>query len=243
MNTQVTSSQPSEQSAGALDWKVVLRFVLLAVLMALVLLVAAGRLDWWQAWVYIFIMLGVSFLSRYLVFRKNPELIAERARFTSSEGIKSWDKLLVLIIGIAGPLAVYIGAGLDERNAWSPEISLAPQIVATVLFVLGAALGTWAMLANPFFSSVVRIQGDRGQTVVTSGPYRMVRHPSYSGAILSWLVTPVMLGTLWAFVPVILIIVVIIVRTALEDRMLQAELPDYRDYAQRTRYRLLPGVW
>jgi protein-S-isoprenylcysteine O-methyltransferase Ste14 len=170
-------------------------------------------------------------------------LIAERARFTSAEGIKSWDKVLVLIIGIIGPLAVFLVAGLDERNAWSPEVALALQIAAIVPFILGAALATWAMLENPFFSSVVRIQKERGQSVISSGPYRFVRHPSYSGSILSWLVTPVMLGTLWAFIPAILIIVLLVIRTALEDRTLQAELNGYADYARQTRYRLLPGVW
>lgn len=243
MNTQVTSRQPSEQSSGGIDWKVVVRLALLTVLLPLTLLASAGRLDWWQAWVYLFVMLGVSFLSRYLVFRKNPELIAERARFISSEGVKSWDKLLVLIISLVGPLATFVVAGLDKRNSWSPDISLGWQITASVFFLLGATLVTWAMVENAFFSSVVRIQRDRGQTVVTSGPYRMMRHPSYTGAILSWLVTPVMLGTLWAFIPAFVILVVIIVRTALEDRALHAELPGYRDYAQRTRYRLLPGVW
>ena len=112
-----------------------------------------------------------------------------------------------------------------------------------VVFVLGMGLMTWAMIVNNFFSLVVRIQKDRGHTVVSSGPYAYVRHPGYIGGILFQLATPVMLGTLWALVPAGLAACLIVIRTVLEDKTLQAELDGYKDYAARVRYRLLPGVW
>lgn len=243
MNTHVSNNITTARSDNPVDWKLAVAFILVVVLIGLVPFAAAGHLDWWQAWVYSAIMIGTSFLSRYLVFRKNPELIAERFRFTTTKGIEGWDKLLAPMVAIVGPLLIFIVAGLDKRNAWSPDISLSLQIVAIVLLLLSGAFGTWAMLENPYFTSAVRIQKERGQTVITSGPYRFIRHPAYAESILWWLATPVILGTLWGFIPAGIQILLFVIRTALEDRTLLAELPGYKEYAQRTRYRLLPGVW
>jgi protein-S-isoprenylcysteine O-methyltransferase Ste14 len=110
-------------------------------------------------------------------------------------------------------------------------------------FVLGLALFSWAMFSNTFFSSAVRIQQERGHAVCNTGPYRFVRHPGYVGAILQSLVMPLMLNSLWAFIPAGLAVLLMVVRTALEDKTLQEELQGYTEYAHRVRYRLLPGVW
>lgn len=243
MNTHSTRNITPEKSPIAINWKMVIRFALVAAIIPLLLFVAAGCTDWWQAWVYAGLTIGVSLISRYILFLKNPALIAERARFTQSEGTKSWDKQIVIWIAVIGPLTFMITAGLDKRFAWSPELSLAAQLGALVIFILGFSLATWAMIANMFFSSVVRIQTERGHRVVSSGPYRLVRHPGYSGGIVSWLVSPLLLGSIWSFIPVGIIVGLYIIRTALEDRTLQEELPGYKEYTQHTRYRLLPGVW
>ncbi len=243
MNTSIPENLKSLRAGPAMNWRTVLRFVIVGAVVPLLLFAAAGRFDWWQAWFYTIVAVGSGFGSRYLLFRKNPALIAERARFTNAENIKSWDKRIVTIIAVVGPLAVYIVAGLDKRNGWSPEMAPGWTLVGILMLILGLVFSTWAMLVNPFFSSVVRIQHDRGQTVTTAGPYRIVRHPGYSGGIVAWLGMPVLLGTLWAFVPAGIVIVLYIVRTSLEDRALQAELPGYTEYTQNTRYRLLPGVW
>jgi len=126
---------------------------------------------------------------------------------------------------------------------WSPPISPWLPIVAIIVALLGSILATWAMLSNAFFSMIVRIQDDRGHTVASGGPYRFVRHPSYIGTIFSWACAAMALGSWLALLPVVLIAVTFTVRTALEDRMLQEELPGYKEYAGRVRYRLLPGVW
>ncbi len=237
MNTQMS------QKTTIIDWKIIARFAVVALLMPFVLFAAAGHVDWWQGWVYIIITVVLSLVSRYIVYLKNPELIAERAHFTQSEGIKDWDKKLVVWIAIVGPLAFLITAGLDRRFGWSESVVLPVQLGAIVVFLLGYAFSTWAIIVNTYFSSVVRIQTDRGQTVVTSGPYQFVRHPGYIGGIVSWLASPILLGAFWSFIPAVIVVVLYIVRTMLEDRTLQAELPGYKEYAQRVHYRLLPGVW
>jgi len=107
----------------------------------------------------------------------------------------------------------------------------------------GYALGSYALVENRFFSGMVRIQTERGHQVVSSGPYRWLRHPGYAGALITYLGTPLFLDSVWGFVPVVLLAILLVVRTRLEDRTLQEELPGYRDYAGRVRYRLLPGVW
>ncbi len=243
MNTQMTQNVTPHHSATNVNGRMIAGFVLVAVLIPLVLFVAAGRIDWWQGWVYVILTLGVSFISRYILLRKHPDLITERAHFIESEGIKAWDKRIVVWIAVVLPLAFMITAGLDKRFGWSPEIPLPWQLAALGIFLAGFGLTTWALIVNRFFSSVVRIQTERGHTVVSSGPYRFMRHPGYAGGIVAWLVSPVLLGSVWSFVPVGIVTVLYVIRTALEDRTLQEELPGYADYAQRTRYRLLPGIW
>lgn len=243
MNTQMTQNTMPGDAPVKIDVKIIIRFALVAVALPLILFVAAGRVDWWQGWMYTVVTILLSVISRYILFRVNPALINERSRFTQSEGIKEWDKRLVVWIAITGPLAFMIVAGLDKRYGWSPDVSLPLTIVGLVGLLLGYALATWAMTVNRFFSSVVRIQTDRGQTVITSGPYRYVRHPGYSGGIVGWITSPLLLGSLWSFIPVGLVIALYVLRTAREDRTLQAELPGYSDYARHTRYRLIPGIW
>jgi len=120
---------------------------------------------------------------------------------------------------------------------------MAIQLAALVVWLLGDAFSKWAAVSNRFYSRVVRIQRDRGHTVVTDGPYRYMRHPGYAGALVAALATPIVLGSLWALVAAGTLSLLLVIRTALEDKTLREELPDYTEYTQRTRYRLVPGVW
>jgi protein-S-isoprenylcysteine O-methyltransferase Ste14 len=226
-----------------IGWRPVVQFLLFVVLFPCVLFLAAGRLDWPIALVYVAIHIVSAVVSRLFVLRANPELLVERARSLDADRGKSWDRILVLLVALIGPLAVWIVSGLDERLGWSPDLSLPLQVAALLLVVLGYAIGTWAMVANAYFSGIVRIQDDRDQTVIQTGPYRFVRHPAYAGALLCYLAMPVMLDSLWALIPAVLTVAVVWLRTLLEDRTLVAELPGYADYTRRTRYRLIPGVW
>ena len=150
------------------------------------------------------------------------------------------------LLGVMGLLMIveYVIASLDVRLGWSPQFPFALQIIGLVVAVLGHDfLFVWSMVSNAFFVATVRIQTDRQHTVTSSGPYRYVRHPGYLGAMLLHFGTPIMLNSLWAIIPASLTILVLIVRTIFEDKTLQTELPGYAEYAERVRFRLLPGVW
>ncbi len=160
----------------------------------------------------------------------------------AKQDAKGWDNWVTRIAGLF-MIAGLVVPGLDLRFHWSPPFEAGIQLVGFIVLALGYALFSWAMLSNEFFETKVRIQADRGQTVATSGPYRYVRHPGYVGLILQLLATPMALGSWWGLVPAVCAFGMFILRTALEDETLQHEPDGYRDYAERVRYRLLPGVW
>ena len=223
--------------------RAVIGFTLYIFFVPALLFIAAGTLRWPMAWIYIALLLVSTLGSRLIVFKRNPDTLRERARFTSSEGTKPWDRLLVIIVGLFGPMLIMLVAGLDRRFGWSGGVTLEIQWLAALLVALGYGLAVWAMIVNPYFSAVVRIQDDRGQVVVKSGPYRIMRHPSYAGSILASLALTFMLETLWALVPTVIMSVAVIIRTGMEDLMLRDELAGYEDYTKETRYRLFPGIW
>jgi protein-S-isoprenylcysteine O-methyltransferase Ste14 len=238
-NTQTTTSQERTDLTAAVV-KRMLQVVLTMLLQAAILFVSAGRLDWAMAWAYLGVYAGIVAVNAVVILPKNPELIAERGQ--TKENTKGWDKLLTTLITIP-TLVMLIIPGLQVRYEWSPQLGWTIQLVGLVIVALGYGLVSWAMASNPFFSRTVRIQMDRGQTVASDGPYRYMRHPGYVGMIAGSLATPLALGSLWALILGVLAACGYVVRTALEDKTLQAELDGYKDYAARVRYRLLPGVW
>jgi protein-S-isoprenylcysteine O-methyltransferase Ste14 len=171
-----------------------------------------------------------------------PELIAER--LGPKKGSKDWDLVILGVLGMAN-LARLIVAGLDRRWAWTPAdtFPLPVMVAAAVLAAIGYAVMVWATASNAFFSQQVRLQEERGQTVATGGPYRFVRHPGYAGALVFEVCASIALGSWWALIPSLVGGITLIVRTALEDGTLQAELSGYPEYASHTRYRLVPGIW
>ena len=204
---------------------------------AVCLFASAGRLDWSNAWVLLGLSLGAGLA---FTFGRDPELAAERRKVKAG---KNWDKLLVGITVLLGPMAVWITAGLDTRYHGSNQVSSSVTAAGVATAALGAALTAWAMRSNRFFSSVVRIQKDRGHTVVDSGPYRIVRHPGYAGMAVFALVTPLILGSYRALAPAALTVSLTVLRTKMEDLTLRGELDGYADYARKVRYRLLPAIW
>jgi protein-S-isoprenylcysteine O-methyltransferase Ste14 len=210
------------------------------VLQAVILFLAAGRLNWTWAWVFLGICLVSVAINGAFMLRTSPETVAERGR---PQATQNWDKVIGGLWALVLYLVLPLVAGLDVRFAWTRELNIAWNLAGAVGLAAGLGLGGWAMIANAYFSTAVRIQSDRGQTVCRSGPYRFVRHPGYVGFILQSLGTPLLLGSLWALVPGLVAGLLIVIRTAFEDRFLQAELPGYEEYAQQTRYRLVPGVW
>lgn len=237
------SDRQSSAQAASLDrsgLKRIVQVLVIGVILAVVLFVSAGRLDWPMAWVYVGLYFAGVLVNGIVLGRRSPELINERGR--GLRGTKSWDKVWVAISAPL-PLIMLAVAGLDAgRFGWS-LMPLPLAVAGLVTLVLGDVVIAWAMAANTYFSTTVRIQDDRGHRVVSSGPYQFVRHPGYVGMILIYLGAPLMLGSWWALIPGGLNGVAFIVRTALEDRTLQDELSGYSDYAGRVPYRLLPGVW
>lgn len=198
--------------------------------------------DWWEAWVYGFInVLGFA-ISRAMAAKRNPDLISERAQFMKHENVFNWDKILAPLVVLGGGLIPLV-VGLDELLNWSPAFSILIKIIALAIILTGYIWGSYALIQNRFFSGMVRIQSDRGHQVITSGPYRRMRHPGYTGAILTYLATPLFLDSGWAFVPAVFLVIVLVIRTSLEDKVLQVELEGYSEYADKVRYRLFPGVW
>jgi len=210
------------------------------IVMGVALFWSAGRMDWWPAWAALAVMSAWIIAPAIVIGRRNPSLLAER--LGPRTGAKLWDTAIMSVLGLT-QLARYIIAGLDQRYGWTADFPLATQLAALILCILGYALVVWATAANAFFSQIVRIQPERGHAVATGGPYHTVRHPAYAGAILYELAVPILLASWGALIISGLNALLLILRTALEDRALQAELTGYVDYARQVRYRLLPGIW
>jgi protein-S-isoprenylcysteine O-methyltransferase Ste14 len=205
-----------------------------------VLFWSAGRVDWWPGWAVIGVWLVWFATMDIIILRFNPDLMAER--LVPPKGAKIWDRTILSILRLT-QLVRYILAGLDQRHGWTGGFPLTAQIAAITVCVLSSGLFSWAMASNIFFSQIVRIQADRGHAVATNGPYRYVRHPGYVGMILFEFGISTLLASCWALVAGGLCAILLIIRTALEDRTLLAELTGYVDYARQVRYRLLPGIW
>ncbi|MHC4118834.1 MAG: methyltransferase family protein [Planctomycetota bacterium] len=200
----------------------------------------ADRFDWIRGWAYIGLLTLGQSISCLYVWRRDPEVLRRRGKI--GQGTKTWDKIILGLFGTSF-LAVLIVSALDERYAWSTMSGWFWPLGA-VLYAFCTFILTWAMAVNTHFEKTVRIQHDRGHRVIDSGPYRIVRHPGYLGAIFGFvLAAPLLLGSWWAFLPAALATVCLVIRTILEDRTLQKELDGYESYAQNVRYRLLPGVW
>jgi protein-S-isoprenylcysteine O-methyltransferase Ste14 len=209
-------------------------------LFGLLLFASAGRADWSRAWVYLGVVLLGELLTAAILAAVNPVILEKRGRMAADA--KSYDRVFValwLILALVTPVV----AGLDVGRSGDASVPLAGMYVGLVVMLLAYLLGAWAMAVNEHFELLVRIQTDRGHRVVSSGPYRIVRHPGYLAAIVGALTSPLILGSLWAFAPVVAGALLFTVRTALEDRTLRAELAGYQEYAARTRHRLLPGIW
>jgi protein-S-isoprenylcysteine O-methyltransferase Ste14 len=233
---QMTGPLNTDDAKAAMLRRILIIFVVFFVVLVVLLFVPAGDIRWKEGWLFLFVYL----FQGVLVWRTNPEVIVARSKFIR-QGTKHWDKVLACFL-VPPLVAIFPVAGVDWRFQWScPPIWLI--IVGYVLFSLGMAGITWATSVNKFAEAGVRIQAERGHRAVDTGPYAIVRHPIYVAAFFLFVGMALALGSFWAAVPAIFGYLILIVRTALEDRMLQEELEGYREYARRVRYRLIPGVW
>jgi protein-S-isoprenylcysteine O-methyltransferase Ste14 len=200
----------------------------------------AGTWMWTRGWIFVAVFMAATTLVGIYLWRMNPEIYVARTSF--HRGTKTWNKILLAFLTIP-MVAIFPVAALDDaRFQWRPI----PDWVCSVgyiMFFVGFGLAAWAEAVNKFFEPTVRIQTDRGQKVIDSGPYAIVRHPGYVSACLILLGVPLCLGSLWALIPGVISALIMILRTHWEDETLQAELTGYKQYAALVRYRLVPGVW
>ena len=206
-----------------------------------ILFISAGTLAWINAWVYVGLVSIYWVINTVVLARVNPEMLNERGSVIK-EGTKGFDKIWVAIYPVLtfGNLVVM---GFDAvRFQWS-FMPLWLAILGIVIMIPASVISIWAMAVNKFFEWTVRIQDDRQQYVCTSGPYKIMRHPGYAGLIISILAYPLILGSWWGFVMSGILAIIVVIRTALEDRTLQNEMPGYREYAKQVKYRLIPLVW
>lgn len=218
--------------------------MLLLVLVAIPLLpiLISGKWGWWQAWVMAGMFVLSFIISRAIAARKNPGILKERANYNQHENTQPWDKWLSPLVAF-GSVFILLAAGLDALFHWSAGFSLALEMIGLALIIAGYIFASAAFIENAYFSGTVRIQEERGHTVVSRGPYALVRHPGYLGSLVASLGMPLLLDSAWAFIPVVVFGLFFVLRTSLEDHFLQVNLPGYREYAQKVRYRLLPGIW
>lgn len=239
MGEQNGISQPV-QTLSTRDW---IRLIAVYLLIGAILLALGGDLGWWQAWVYSLMVFLAGIGGRLWAERRHPGLLAERLKFESAPGVKPWDKVLAPLMALSVSFPLIIVAGLDHRYGWSPVFPLWLNLVGFILIAVGYIVADWAMVENQFFLGVVRIQTERGHTVCDRGPYRFVRHPGYAGNILALPGIALALSSVWTLIPAAIAMIIAVTRTSLEDRTLQEELPGYREYAGKVRYRLLLGIY
>ena len=232
-------TDPRQEPLTLAGKRYIVREHLAAVLQFGLALGSARTLDWYNAWLYGAFLLIVKLSSAVSLVRVNPAVLNARG---TRQPLSRREQIFFSVF-IPSSLAIPIVAGLDAGGTgWSHRSTL--ELVIGLGFMLaGTSLVVWALAVNAFFEPSVRVQRDRGHTVCTTGPYRFVRHPGYTGAILATAAVPLALGSRWCFLPVAVMTVAFVVRTVYEDDMLRAELDGYEAYAVATRWRLLPFVW
>lgn len=222
------------------DRKLIIKSIIHFLMMVVLVFCSAGTLRYWQGWAFVSYYVVISVLALKKL-KANKSLLMERIK--PGPGVKWWDKIIFYIYVPLTMISIVFSSMDGGRFHFSPAIPIGIYIIVYAIMVCSYSFIMWAMFTNNFFSSRVRIQSDRGQYVVQEGPYKFVRHPGYFGVLFWQPSTSISLGSVWGLIPAVLAVVTIIVRTYLEDRMLQKELPGYSEYAKKVRYRLIPGIW
>jgi protein-S-isoprenylcysteine O-methyltransferase Ste14 len=235
----------AEIEKRTVSWATMLK-VLVGLIMAAIVVIFAGfvyldarQLGWTLGWIYLGIFIAALMINLVCLRLWNPELIKRRMRF--AKFTKTWDKVWAVLFAFA-IFAIYVAAVMEARDRVSSALGVA-WLLGLTIFILGWAVAIWSMVVNPFFEKTVRIQTDHGHRVIDTGPYAYMRHPGYVGFAGWMLSTPLLLASAWAFIPALISVILLVIRTALEDRTLHAELPGYAEYASRVRFRLIPGIW
>lgn len=204
------------------------------------LFLPAGQADWLMGWVYLLINAVSMIINSVILQILHPKLFVDRVNAKTKKG---WDRALAGIMTFIGPISICIVSGFSVRNQWTPQMPIYFQILGILLIVFDCAVSAWAIASNKFFFGFIRIAKEESHSVCDKGAYQIVRHPGYLGAFLVTLATPLLLNSVWAFIPAIVTVIAIISRTSLEDKFLIENLDGYLDYTRKVRFRLIPPIW
>lgn len=220
--------------------KYLIKTVLSSLIFPVLLFLSAWKIDYFQGYVFLFTNLFTA-LMNFWTIKNDSELMTERSKIGKDS--KSWDKLILGLSGVTYLISIVI-AGLDSgRFQWSPDFHWSINLIGVAIMIFGQVIFLTARKENKYFSSVVRIQTDRGHTVCDTGIYKLVRHPGYFGMTISLAALPLLTGSVWSTIPIVVAIILLFIRTYLEDETLKKELTGYSEYAQKTRQRLIPKIW
>lgn len=220
--------------------KFLVKIFSLSIVFSGILFLFGGRLNYFQAWIFF----GTNLITSLMTFwatRNNEELINERSK--PGKGTKTWDKAILGLSGLS--YLIFLGvSGLDSgRYQWSPDFHPAIQVLGILLTITGQSIFLKAKKENRYFSTVVRIQKERDHQVCDTGVYKIVRHPGYAGMMISLAALPLLTASLWGIIPVAIGMILLLIRTYLEDQTLKSELPGYIEYSSETKQRLFPKIW
>ena len=216
--------------------KLIVRFLVVLLVLFAIFFLPAGTFVYWEAWVYLAILFGTLLSIAIYVVKNDPELLARRMRMREKEPKQ---QLIIKLAYIPFVLA-YLLPGFDQRFVWS-NVPVSVVVIADILILLGYVIVFLALRENRYASRIIEVE--QGQTVISSGPYAIIRHPMYLGALPLYALSPLALGSYWAMIPAILIIPFIVARILNEESVLARDLNGYQEYMQKTRYRLIPGMW
>jgi protein-S-isoprenylcysteine O-methyltransferase Ste14 len=231
------SARPERRvDIGRLKKTVAVRFVFAFLVLGLIFFWPAGTFRYWQAWTYIALLSILMLRAFAYLIRKDPELLERRMRAKEKEPRQK------VITSLSTPvfLAIFLLPGFDRRYGWS-SVPVLVVIAADILALAGYGLFLRVLRENSYASRIVEVE--ENQKVITTGPYALVRHPMYIGIMVMFVFTPLALGSYWAVLPALMVALVLVARIVNEEKVLLARLPGYREYTQRVRYRLIPGVW
>ena len=235
----MAEEQPQDPPAMTRS-KAIVYAVSLPISLLLLIFLPAGDIGWIPGWIFVAALVIAFGASGLAIAKVNPIIFRARSRF--QPGTERWDLPLVAVILTAMTVTIPIASFDSGRAHWS-HVPLWLVVVGYAALLGGIAVTAWAQAVNPFFEPGVRIQSERHQRVIDSGPYGLVRHPGYSAAIAMFLGISLALASWWGLVPAAIASILIALRTAWEDRLLHDKLPGYREYAGRVRARLVPGIW
>jgi len=235
-------TEKNSRATGAAAIKQLLVASLMLIIQMTIFFISAGDINIPRPWIYFAAGFAHYSVSTALVYKLNPELLVQRLK-RKREGSKAWDEMLMRISNLTVILVIPAVAGYDLRRSYQSNLDIPFVLVGLMSLIISTALISWAMIVNPHFEPTVRIQKDRDHRVITTGPYKIVRHPGYLAGILLALSIPLIIGSVLAFIPVGIYVILTMVRTSLEDKTLNEELGGYSEYAKRVRRRIFPGIW